>query len=135
MTHAVSIKTHLPFNLVKVRHEARPLLFHGRVRADFISPVPASEDEGRSYEGADRLGHGECLADSRSGVIIERGMRLRVNDINASANFDYRDRIEGNGEKLTCIFKLQVIFISIAQVFRLSKVEKGAVPGSVLKLT
>ena len=56
MANPISIKTNLSLNLTKVAHEARPLFFHGRIRANFISAVAACENEGRGGEGADGLG-------------------------------------------------------------------------------
>lgn len=58
MAHTISVETHLALDLAKVCHEAGPLLFHGRIRADFVSLVPACENEGRRGEDAEGLGHG-----------------------------------------------------------------------------
>ena len=58
MAHAISVETHLAVDLAEVAHEAGPLLFHGRIRADFVSLVAPCEDEGRGGDDAEGLGHG-----------------------------------------------------------------------------
>ena len=61
-------------NFIKVAHERCPLLFHVRVRANFISPLPTCEDEGRGDEGADGLGHGLFFA-----LVAFYGLHKRFN--------------------------------------------------------
>ena len=70
MAHAISAEPHLTFNLAKVGHKTRPLLFHAGIRPHLISLVAAREDERWCGEGADGLGHFDGLSDSRPNVIL-----------------------------------------------------------------